>query len=263
MSINLQDAPVRLSVQGLQKTYETKKGAVPVIADLTFEVRAAEVACIVGPSGIGKTTLLKCLTGLQSITAGSARIDGKQIDGPPEEMALVFQEYTRSLMPWLTVVKNVRLPLKHLKISKAEREERISSALTAVGLAGAENKYPWQLSGGMQQRVAIARAIAYRPEVLVMDEPFASVDAQTRFELEDLCLKIRDQFGMTILVVTHDIDEAVYLSDRVIVLGERPARVTKIIDIDFGGPRDQVVTRSLPEFAALRTEVLELIRKAG
>ena len=253
----------RLSVQGLAKTYRTKSGDVPVIADLTFDVQAGEVACIVGPSGIGKTTLLKCLTGLQPITSGSARIDGVEIDGPPEEMALVFQEYTRSLMPWLTVAKNVRLPLRHLRLSTAEREERITSALAAVGLAGAGAKYPWQLSGGMQQRVAIARAIAYRPEVLVMDEPFASVDAQTRFELEDLCLRIREQFGMTILLVTHDIDEAVYLSDRVIVLGERPARVTEIIEIDFGGPRDQLETRATAAFAELRTRIFGLIRKAG
>ncbi|KJL29047.1 ABC transporter ATP-binding protein [Microbacterium azadirachtae] len=253
----------RLSVQGLAKTYRTRSGDVPVIADLTFDVSAGEVACIVGPSGIGKTTLLKCLTGLQPITSGSARIDGVEIDGPPEEMALVFQEYTRSLMPWLTVEKNVRLPLRHLRLSAAEREERITAALAAVGLAGAGAKYPWQLSGGMQQRVAIARAIAYRPEVLVMDEPFASVDAQTRFELEDLCLRIREQFGMTILIVTHDIDEAVYLSDRVIVLGERPARVTEIIEIDFGGPRDQLETRATAEFAELRTRIFGLIRKAG
>ncbi|MFD6053561.1 ABC transporter ATP-binding protein [Agromyces sp. NPDC060279] len=262
-SDTLRDAPVRLSVRGLAKSYDTKRGSVPVIADLTFDVRVGEIACIVGPSGIGKTTLLKCLTGLQSISSGQALIDGRPIDGPPEEMALVFQEYTRSLMPWLTVEKNVRLPLKHLRLPAAEREERVRGALAAVGLAGAESKYPWQLSGGMQQRVAIARAIAYRPEVLVMDEPFASVDAQTRFELEDLCLRIREQFGMTIVVVTHDIDEAVYLSDRVIVLGERPARVTEVIDVDFGGARDQLTTRAVPEFAELRSEVFELIRKAG
>ncbi|MFV0375147.1 ABC transporter ATP-binding protein [Microbacterium sp.] len=263
MNATFADAPVRLRTTALAKSYEAKNGPTPVIADLTFEVREAEIACIVGPSGIGKTTLLKCLTGLQSITSGDALIDGKPIDGPPEEMALVFQEYTRSLMPWLTVTRNVRLPLKHLRLPTAEREMRISSALEAVGLKGAESKYPWQLSGGMQQRVAIARAIAYRPEVLVMDEPFASVDAQTRFELEDLCLRIRKDFGMTIVVVTHDIDEAVYLSDRVVVLGERPARVTKTIDIDFGGPRDQITTRSLPAFAELRAEILELIRAAG
>ncbi|MGK0740629.1 ABC transporter ATP-binding protein [Leucobacter sp. Z1108] len=263
MTSSLIDAPVRLSVTGLAKTYETAKGAVPVIADLTFDVRVGEIACIVGPSGIGKTTLLKCLTGLQSISSGAARLDGRLIDGPPEEMALVFQDYTRSLMPWLTVWKNVRMPLNHLRLPSSERDERIAGAIEAVGLSGAEQKFPWQLSGGMQQRVAIARAIAYRPEVLIMDEPFASVDAQTRFELEDLCLKIREQFGITIVLVTHDIDEAVYLSDRVIVLGERPARVTRIIDIKFDTPRDQIRTRSLPEFAQIRTEVFELIRKAG
>ncbi|MFV0374719.1 ABC transporter ATP-binding protein [Microbacterium sp.] len=257
------EATPRLSVRHLAKTYETKSGGVPVIADLTFDVAAGEVVCIVGPSGIGKTTLLKCLTGLQSISSGSAELDGVEIDGPPREMALVFQEYTKSLMAWLTVAKNVRLPLKHLHLPSAEREERVASAIAAVGLSGNENKYPWQLSGGMQQRVAIARAIAYRPEVLIMDEPFASVDAQTRFELEDLCLRIRDQFGMTIVIVTHDIDEAVYLSDRVVVLGERPAKVTEIIPIDFGEARDQITTRSLPQFAHWRTEILELIRKAG
>jgi len=256
------DAPVRLKVEHLAKSYDTKAGSVPVIADLTFEVRAGEVACIVGPSGIGKTTLLKCLAGLQPASSGSASIDGHVIDGPPRDMALVFQEYTRSLMPWLTVVKNVEMPLKHLRLPAAERAERIRSALHAVGLAGAEQKYPWQLSGGMQQRVAIARAIAYRPDVLVMDEPFASVDAQTRFELEDLCLAIRAEFGMTIVVVTHDIDEAVYLSDRVIVLGEKPAKVTRIIDVTFPEPRDQIVTRAEPAFATLRSEIMELIRKA-
>lgn len=254
-------ATARLDVSGLAKTYSTKTGAVPVIADLTFQVDAGEIVCIVGPSGIGKTTLLKCLTGLQDMTSGQASIDGELIDGPPEEMALVFQEYTRSLMPWLTVDKNVKLPLRHLRLPAAERDERARSALAAVGLAGAEAKYPWQLSGGMQQRVAIARAIAYRPEVLVMDEPFASVDAQTRFELEDLCLQIREDYGMTIVVVTHDIDEAVYLSDRVVVLGERPAKVTRIVDIDLPSVRDQITTRALSEFSKLRTEILELIRK--
>lgn len=250
----------QLDIEHLSKSYTVGGNDVQIIADLTFTVGAGEVVSIVGPSGIGKTTLLKCLTGLQSITSGSARIDGKQIDGPPEEMALVFQEYTRSLMPWLTVEKNVRLPLRHLRLPKDEADQRVRQALVSVGLDQAHDRYPWQLSGGMQQRVAIARALAYRPEVLVMDEPFASVDAQTRFELEDLCLKIRDEFGMTILLVTHDIDEAVYLSDRVVVLGHRPAIVTRIVDIELASPRDQITTRAQHEFAELRTEIFELIR---
>lgn len=250
----------QLVVEHLSKSYSVGGAEVQIIADLTFEVTAGEILAIVGPSGIGKTTLLKCLTGLQSISSGSAVIHGKPIEGPPKEMALVFQEYTRSLMPWLTVEKNVRLPLRHLRLPHGEAESRVSDALGAVGLGQAADRFPWQLSGGMQQRVAIARALAYRPEVLVMDEPFASVDAQTRFELEDLCLQIRAEFGMTIVLVTHDIDEAVYLSDRVVVLGHRPAVVTRSIDIVLPSPRDQINTRALPEFAELRTEIFELIR---
>lgn len=260
---SIQTAPVRLSVSGLAKTYQTKSGPVPVIADLTFDVHSGDIACIVGPSGIGKTTLLKCLTGLQEMTSGSAAINGVPIVGPPREMALVFQDYTRSLMPWLTVERNVRMPLMHLPIAREERHERVRSALDAVGLSDAHSRYPWQLSGGMQQRVAIARAIAYQPEILIMDEPFASVDAQTRFDLEDLCLDVRKRTGMTLVLVTHDIDEAVYLSDRVIVLGERPAHVTRVIDITFPEPRQQTTTRALPAFTRLRTEIFELIKKAS
>lgn len=253
------DVP-RLSVVGLTKTYGKGEKATTITEDLTFDVHDGEIVSIVGPSGVGKTTLLKCLSGLQPITSGEAYIDGRPISGPPAEMALVFQEYTRSLMAWLTVRKNVTLPLKHLHLPKSEVQRRVEESVSAVGLDLALDRYPWQLSGGMQQRVAIARALAYQPEVLVMDEPFASVDAQTRFELEDLCLRIRDQFAMTIVLVTHDIDEAVYLSDRVVVLGHRPAVVTEVMDIDLPRPRDQITTRALREFATLRSTILAQIQ---
>ncbi|MFC6234663.1 ABC transporter ATP-binding protein [Leucobacter soli] len=254
--------PVKVSVKNLAKSFATPTGTVEVIRDLTFDVFEGELVSIVGPSGVGKTTLLRCLSGLDTLSRGEARLDDRLIDGPPNELALVFQDYSRSLMPWLTVRKNVELPLRHLGLSAEERHARSDEALAAVGLAQAAQKYPWQLSGGMQQRVAIARAVAYRPEVLIMDEPFASVDAQTRFELEDLCLRIRDEYRMTVMVVTHDIDEAVYLSDRIVVIGKKPAEVMSIVDVPLAFPRDQIRTRADVSFGELRGHVLELIQAA-
>ncbi|WP_343063888.1 ABC transporter ATP-binding protein [Haloechinothrix aidingensis] len=256
-----QQAERRLTIEGLCKTYGSGSNAKTVLDGLTFDVNAGEFVCIVGPSGAGKTTLLKCLSGLLPPTSGRACLDGEAITGPPEKLALVFQEYTRSLMPWLTVEKNITLPLRNKGVSKRERGERTREALEAVSLADSRRHYPWQLSGGMQQRVAIARALAYQPEVLVMDEPFASVDAQTRFELEDLAQRVRAQFGVTVVFVTHDIDEAVYLADRVVVLGSSPCRVREIIPVNLAAPRDQVRTKADPAFTELRSRVFELIRK--
>jgi NitT/TauT family transport system ATP-binding protein len=164
-------------------------------------------------------------------------------------------------MPWMSVRKNVELPLRGKGISKDERRLRADEALAAVGLTADRGHYPWQLSGGMQQRVAIARALAYRPHVLLMDEPFASVDAQTRADLEDLMLSVRETFGMTVILVTHDVDEAVYLGDEVVVLSGSPTRVQKRIDINLGRARDQLATKSTPEFFTLRGQVLTLIRR--
>ena len=248
-----------LEVSQLSKSYGEGPDAVRAIADLTFTVESGEFVCIVGPSGCGKTTLLKCLSGLMRPTGGSAVLSGETIDGPPKTLALVFQEYNRSLLPWMTVEGNVTLPLEAKKVAKAERSRLVSDSLEAVGLGDFSTAYPWQLSGGMQQRVAIARALAYQPEILLMDEPFASVDAQTRAELEDLTLRVRKEFNVTVVLVTHDIDEAVYLSDRVVVLSKRPTTVQEVIDVDLPGPRNQVTTRELPRFAQLRGQVARLI----
>ena len=253
---------VLLSVQGVQKVYTTSAGAVEAVRDLTFDLGKGEFACLVGPSGSGKTTLLKVISGLMPATSGRVMLDGKAIDGPPRGMALVFQEYGRSLYPWMRVAENVELPLKAAGVPKAERHARVEEALEQVGLSHVPKSYPWQLSGGMQQRVAIARAIAYRPEVLLMDEPFAAVDAQTRADLEDLLRKVWKELGVTVLFVTHDIDESVYLGERVIILSSSPTIVLEDLHIDLPVERDQLETRSMPEFVEQRHHVYEQIQKA-
>jgi NitT/TauT family transport system ATP-binding protein len=254
-----------LVVDHLAKTYGKESSAtrVEAIRDISFDVREQEFVCIVGPSGGGKTTLLRCICGLHPASSGTIELNGRQILEPPPEMAAVFQDYSRSLMPWYTVAGNVEMPLKNKIENKEERRERVAQALHAVALDGFGEKYPWQLSGGMQQRVAIARGLAYRPEILVMDEPFASVDAQTRSDLEDLILSVRHEIGTAVLLVTHDIDEAVYLADRVVVLSSRPSEVMEIVEIDLPRPRDQLSTKSLPQFVEYRTHVLSMIRSTS
>lgn len=249
-----------ITIAGVSMSFETPNGRKDVLDDVSYTVTPGHFVAIVGPSGVGKTTLLRILTGLTKPTAGTVEVRGRAIDGPPTGLAVVLQDYTRSLMPWLTVEKNVGLPLRNQKLNKAELSNRISESLAEVGLEGTEKSYPWQLSGGMQQRVAIARALATRPELLIMDEPFASVDAQTRFDLEDLVLKVRNDFGITTLMVTHDIDEAVYLSDEVVVLYGKPARVKEVVAIDIPFPRSQIETRNDPRFADLRTHIYSLVR---
>ena len=250
-----------LEISGLTKTYGTGDRATHAIGNVTFDVQEGELLCVVGPSGCGKTTLLKCIGGLLRPSGGDVLLHGRRVTGPPEEMALVFQEYSRSLMPWASVHDNVLLPLRHKKLSRAERTRLVEDALESVGLTRFARHYPWQLSGGMQQRVAIARALAYQPSILLMDEPFASVDAQTRGDLEDLVLRLREQYGVTILFVTHDIDESVYLSDRIVVLTHSPTEVKEIVAVDLPAPRDQIETKELPEFAHLRAHVYRLIKR--
>jgi NitT/TauT family transport system ATP-binding protein len=186
-------------------------------------------------------------------------LHGDRVSAVPDDLAVVFQDYSRSLFPWLSVQKNVEFPLRWRPVSKAERRKRAAEALEQVGLSGVGGKYPWQLSGGMQQRVSIARALASRPALLLMDEPFASVDAQTRFELEDLTRRVQREQGSTILVVTHDIDESVYLSDRVLVLSKSPASIVADLPVGLPASRDQITTRESAEFVTLRGEVARLL----
>ena len=254
-------APTKIRVDGLAMSYAAGNAARTVLENVHIDIPARQFISIVGHSGAGKTTLLRCISGLERSTAGSVRFDGKEISGPPEKLALIFQDYGRSLFPWLRVLANVTLPLRaDKKLTAKQRAATAEAALEAVGLSDAVHQYPWQLSGGMQQRVAIARALACEPEVLLMDEPFASVDAQTRSDLEDLVLGICRRYRMTTILVTHDVDESVYMSDRVVVLGGRPTTVAELIDVDLPADRDQVTTKSLPEFIALRTRVLQAVR---
>jgi NitT/TauT family transport system ATP-binding protein len=246
-----------LEVRNLRKSY----GETLAISDISFRVEPQEFVCVVGPSGCGKTTLLKCMSGLLPVSSGEVLLDGHRVDSPPQSMALVFQEYGRSLFPWMTVRQNVAFPLSNRSLTRNEMVRRVDEALAAVALQDFAERHPWQLSGGMQQRVAIARALAYRPEVLMMDEPFASVDAQTRADLEDLILKVCREFEVTSVFVTHDIDESIYLGDRVLVLTTRPTVLKESVSIDLPRERDQIVTKALPDFAQLRAHIYSLIRR--
>jgi len=258
----LPEGEALLSVRNLKKIYHTDGGDIEAVRNLTFDLPKGELTCLVGPSGSGKTTLLKAISGLLEPTAGEVKLSGKLVTGPPKNMAVVFQEYGRSLYPWMRVRENVELPLKVAGMDKAKRNQLVDDALEAVGLDHVPRSYPWQLSGGMQQRVAIARAVAYQPEVLLMDEPFAAVDAQTRADLEDLVRRVWKQLGVTVLFVTHDIDESVYLGQRVVILSSSPTVIQQDIKIDLPDERDQLETRSSARFADLRHHVYEQIQLA-
>ncbi|GAA0558596.1 ABC transporter ATP-binding protein [Actinomadura livida] len=247
-----------LQITGLTHSYGGD--GLKVLDGLDLTVPDGQLVSIVGPSGCGKSTLLRCIAGLIQPTGGRLTLDGRPINGVPDDLAVVFQDYSRSLFPWLSVRDNVALPLRRRGKSRSERRAAAEEALESVGLHDAGRKYPWQLSGGMQQRVSIARALAYRPSLLLMDEPFGSVDAQTREDLEDLVLQVHRTEKMTILLVTHDIDESVYVGDRVVVLNRSPARVHADLPVGLPSVRDQIDTRGLPEFVQLRAEVGRLVR---
>ena len=252
-----------LCVTGLGKRYG-RRGP-DALADVSFEVGAGESLAVVGPSGCGKTTLLRILCGLTPPTSGTVLLDGHPVLRPPREVAIVFQDYSRSLFHWLTVLRNVMFPLRRANLTKAGKIERSEAVLAEMGLDGAGSKFPWELSGGMQQRVAIARALVSRPELLLLDEPFASVDALTRADLQDVVLRVHgdpEHRLMTIVHVTHDIDEAVYLADRVLVMSPAPGRMVGAVDVDLPRPRAQTTTRSAPRFLAARNDIHEVISAA-
>ena len=230
-----------------------------VLGGLSFEMRREEILCLVGPSGCGKTTALRVAAGLVAPTSGEARFDGAVIKGPRRDVAVVFQDYAKALLPWRTAAGNVELALEALGAPRSGRGPRIAALLERVGLKGQQDKFPGQMSGGMQQRLQIARCLAQEPAALMMDEPFGALDAMTRQSLQDEMLEIARATGATILFVTHDLEEAIYLGDRVIGLASHPGRIGIELQVDLPRPRDQVATRESPQFLALRRQLYDFI----
>jgi len=249
-----------LAISNLRHEYGRGGAAHVAIDGISLRAAAGELVTIVGTSGCGKTTLLRCIAGLQRPAHGTIMVNGAVVQGVPEGLAVVFQDYSRSLYPWLNVRDNVALPLVRTHPYQDMRWDIALRALTAVGLAHAAERYPWQLSGGMQQRAAIARALACDPVLLLMDEPFGSVDAQAREDLEDLVLALCRDRDITVLLVTHDIDESIYIGDRVIVMTGTPGHIAADLAVPLPEPRDQLATRQLPAFVELRAEISRLVR---
>lgn len=237
------------NVSVLQK-FERIKDA---IAEMSVSVEAGSFLSIIGPSGCGKSTLLKIVAGLSAPSAGEVRFHGKAVTAPPRGMIYVFQQYEKSIFPWRTVARNVMLGIEaRTDFSRSERADRVARYLELVGLAHAADRFPAHLSGGMQQRVAIARALICEPELLLMDEPFSAVDAPTRATLQDLLLEIRGRLPLTVIFVTHDVEEAIYLSTHVLAMTRAPARRDDYLAIDLPYPRSQIATRESPRFLEYR-----------
>ncbi|WP_210529617.1 ABC transporter ATP-binding protein [Rubellimicrobium arenae] len=252
------DPRAKVVISGLRKTFEVDGAALTAIERIDLSIPAQQFVSIVGTSGCGKSTLLNMVGGLDRPSGGRILIDGAPVTGPGRDRGFVFQSYT--LFEWMTVSGNIRFALEKSALPRSEKEALVGHFIEAVGLRGFENAYPKQLSGGMRQRVAIARALVYRPSILLMDEPFGALDAQTRGMMQELLLKVWEEHRVTVLFVTHDVDEAIFLADRVIILASRPGRVKRDIAVDLPRPRAfDLVTE--PRFMALKREILAEIRE--
>ena len=246
---------VWVKIENVKKTFSSRKGDVTALENVTLEVHDGQFVCLLGPSGCGKTTLLRMIGGLDVPTSGTITIDGNVVDGPSPKMTMVFQEY--SLYPWRTIAENVGFGLEMTGVPKEERIAEVNKRLKLVGLAGFADSYPYELSGGMRQRAAVARALATDPAVMLMDEPFGALDAQTRNKMQRELLDIWEKTKKTIVFVTHSVDEAVYLADKIVILTPRPGTIHEIYENPLPRPRD----RTSIEFAKLRKDVLAEIEK--
>jgi NitT/TauT family transport system ATP-binding protein len=240
---------------------ELSLGGRAILSGIDVSVRKGEFLSVVGPSGCGKTSLLNLAAGLLMPTAGSVTYEGKPVLGPRQDIAIVFQDYGKALLPWRTAAGNIALALEAIHFPKAEREARIAELLDLIGLSEHAAKFPSQLSGGMQQRLQIARCLAQNPKVLLMDEPFGALDAMTRQALQDEVLAIAARTGATVLFITHDLEEAIYLGDRVIAMRPNPGRFEVEFAVELPRPRDQLTTRERPEFLKLRHKLFDVIRE--
>jgi NitT/TauT family transport system ATP-binding protein len=246
-----------LRVRGVRKSFAAAGGTTVALAGIDLDIERGSFVSIIGPSGCGKSTLLQIMAGLASPTSGDVYYRDAKVQGPPLDVLYVFQQYTRSLFPWRTVERNVAFGLESKgTIARAEIAGRTRELIDLVKLTGFERHYPWQLSGGMQQRVAIARALVCRPAVLLMDEPFSAVDALTRAGLQELVRALWRELGLTVIFVTHDVDEGVYLSTRVVALSRAPGRIAMDVPIDLPDQRDQIATRALPAYLEYRARLL-------
>jgi NitT/TauT family transport system ATP-binding protein len=233
-------------------------GPVAVMANVNFAINPGTISCVIGPSGCGKTTVLRLVAGFVQATRGVVSVAGQKRTRPSRDVAVVFQDYGRALLPWRNVYGNVSLALEAAHIPRGERRTRIESMLELVGLQDHAHKFPAQLSGGMQQRLQIARCLAQSPKILLMDEPFGALDAMTRSSLQDELLRIQSERQITILFVTHDLDEALYLGHQVVALQANPGRLSRLVDVPLVFPRDQLTTREHPDFLHMRRELFSL-----
>ena len=251
-------ARVRIAFDRVSVDFPTQHGPMRVLDDVSFDIRHGEFVSIIGPSGCGKTTLMNIVGGFVQPTAGRVLLDGKPVQGPGPDRGVIFQEY--GVFPWLTVRQNIAFGLKLAsnRALAADREEIVARYMKLMGLSDFANHFPKHLSGGMRQRLAIARAYAVRPEFLLMDEPFGALDAQTRSAMQDLLLQVLQSEGKTVMLITHSVEEAIYLSSRIVVVTARPAKIRTVIDVPFGYPRAENVHED-PRFGELRAHIRDLV----
>jgi NitT/TauT family transport system ATP-binding protein len=248
----------RARFENVSLSFETPKGRLNVVEDVSYDINDGDFIAVIGPSGCGKTTMMSMLAGFQKPTTGNVLFDGRPVAGPGPERGVIFQEY--GVFPWLTVKQNIAfgLTLSANRVAAGERDAICDHYLDLMGLTDFAGSYPKHLSGGMRQRLAIARAYAVKPQFLLMDEPFGALDAQTRSNMQNLLLKVLETEGKTVMLITHSVEEAIYLASRIVVVTARPARIREIIDVPFAYPRDESI-QERPEFGELRSYIRQLV----